>query len=179
MQTKDASMRGVLDVASSRLLEDQRPSEPDLRPFLAKAVEGSSRQKMVALLAEDNRSDVLIVEEGISLYGLPLALYVVEDGQKAFEFIERAEADPEAPCPQLLVLDLNLPKRSGREVLQRVRHSPKCKDIPVMIITSSNSPKDRKEMTQLGASSYFRKPSSYEEFLKVGGALKALLERDS
>jgi len=137
------------------------------------------RQKVVVLLAEDNRADVLIVEESISLYGLPLVLHVVDDGQKAFDFIRRAETDPEAPSPQLLLLDLNLPKRSGREILQRIRQSPKFKDIPVMIITSSDSPKDRKEIAQLGANFYFHKPSSYDEFLKVGGAVKELIEERS
>jgi len=82
-----------------------------------------------------------------------------------------------AACPQLLVLDLNLPKRSGKEVLQRVRESAKFKDIPVLVMTSSNSARDRNEMRQLGANNYFCKPANYDEFLKVGDVLKMLLDQ--
>ena len=101
----------------------------------------------------------------------------MNDGQKAFDFIQRAEEDPDAPCPQSILLDLNLPKRNGKEILQRVRRSVKCKDVPVIVITSSDSPKDRSETAQLGANEYFCKPSSYTEFLKVGEALRDLLQR--
>ncbi len=120
---------------------------------------------------------MLIIEEAIALCGLSIDLHVVDDGEKALAFLQRADADGEAPCPQLLLLDLNLPKRSGKEVLSLMRESGKCKDIPVLVITSSNSPRDRKEMAELGADSYFRKPSSYAEFLKIGEVVKTLLDR--
>ena len=161
------------------LSADQQRAVPESPPFEAESVERPRGNKVVALLAEDNRPDVLLVEEAISLYGLPIELHVVEDGEKAFEFIARAEGHPQAPCPEIVLLDLNLPKRSGKEVLQRLRQSPKCKDIPVLIITSSNSAKDRKEVAQLGANGYFRKPASYDEFLKVGEELKTILEHRS
>lgn len=135
-----------------------------------------SQGKFVALLVEDNRADVLLVQEALALYELPVVLHVLDDGEKAFEFIERAEAGL-GPFPQILLLDLNLPKRTGQEVLQRIRQSPKCKDIPVLIITSSNSIRDRNELAALGASEYFSKPPDYHEFLKVGGAVKRLIEQ--
>ena len=149
------------------------PALPDERKEMAKF----AGPAIIGLLAEDNRADVLIVEEAISAYDLPIQLYVVPDGEKAVEFIEQAEHDPQAPCPQLLVLDLNLPKVSGHEVLQRLRTSPKCGQVPVLVLTSSDSAKDRKKASSLGANGYFRKPASYAEFLKVGAALKMLLER--
>jgi len=136
---------------------------------------GSSR-RVIALLAEDNRADALIIQEAIEVYGLPVDLHTVEDGQKAFDFIQSAEDDSNAPCPQVLILDLNLPKRTGKEVLQRVRRSAKCKDIPVLIITSSDSPQDRTEVADLGANHYFRKPSSYDEYLMVGEVLRNILQ---
>ncbi len=163
----------------SWLLADQPRPALESPPFEAESIERSrgTGNKVVALLAEDNRADVLIVEEAISLYGLPIELHVVEDGAKAFEFIARAEGDGQAPCPEMLLLDLNLPKRSGKEVLQRLRQSPRCKEIPVLIITSSNSAKDRKDVAQLGANYYFCKPANYDAFLKVGEALKTILEQ--
>lgn len=134
-------------------------------------------RKFVTLLAEDNHADALLIEEAIEAQELPIELHRVSDGQKAFDFIKRAEEDPNAPCPELLLLDLNLPKRSGREVLERVRGSQKCQNIPVLVITSSDSPKERAETAQLGISGYFRKQPSYQEFLKVGTVLKEILRQ--
>jgi len=127
------------------------------------------------LLAEDNLPDTLLVREAIQSENLPLDLYVVPDGEKAIDFIAQAEQDASAPCPHFLLLDLNLPKRDGFEVLRRLRASNKCKDVPVLIITSSDSPSDLSEAAALGAG-YFRKPPSYEEFLKLGGRLKQMLQ---
>lgn len=111
----------------------------------------------------------------IRLENLPLDVHVASDGQSAIEFIESAGADPNSPCPHVLLLDLNLPKRDGFEVLKTLRESGRCKGIPVVIITSSDSPADRAQAADLGAA-YFRKPPSYEEFLKLGGVLKKLLQ---
>ena len=117
---------------------------------------------------------MILVREAIALEELPFDVYTVTDGQQAIDFIQQAEADPNAPCPQFVLLDLNLPKRDGFEVLRRLRNSEKCKDVPVVVITSSDAPNDRRQAAELGAQ-YFRKPPSYEEFLKLGGVLKATL----
>lgn len=131
--------------------------------------------KTIALLVEDNHADVLLVQEAIELHSVPIDLHIVNDGDQAVKFIERADTDPEAPRPELLILDLNLPKRDGREVLHRLRASGKCRNIPVLILTSSELPKDRDELYKLGANGYFRKPSSYDQFMRVGEVVKALL----
>ncbi|HUI80111.1 MAG TPA: response regulator [Bryobacteraceae bacterium] len=127
------------------------------------------------LLAEDNFPDTLLVREAIQKEGLPLDVHVASDGQQAIDFITSAEADTNAPCPHFLLLDLNLPKRDGFEVLRALRESARCKDVPVLIITSSDSPSDLSEAAALGAG-YFRKPPSYEEFLKLGGVMRKLLK---
>ena len=127
------------------------------------------------LLAEDNFPDVVLVREVIRSEELPLNMHVVSDGQQAIEFIEQCEQDPNGPCPHFVLLDLNLPKRDGFEVLRRLRASERCKAVPVVIITSSDSPSDRAQAAELGAG-YFRKPPSYDEFLKLGGVLKQLLK---
>jgi len=115
-----------------------------------------------------------MVREAIQTENLPFELHLATDGQKAIDFIARAEQDPGAPCPQFLLLDLNLPKKDGFEVLRRLRASSVCKDIPVLIITSSDSPSDLSQAAAFGAG-YFRKPPSYDEFLKLGGVLRQLL----
>ncbi len=114
------------------------------------------------------------MREAIRKEALPVELFVAKDGQEAIDFIARAETDPDAPSPQLLLVDLNLPKRDGFEVLRRLRESEKCGDVPVLVVTSSDSPTDQTAAAELGAW-YFRKPPSYEEFLKLGRVMKRML----
>lgn len=108
------------------------------------------------------------------LENLPLDLLVAQDGEQAIDFIARAEADPGAAGPDLLLLDINLPKRDGFDVLRYVRASERCRNAPVLVITSSDSPSDRQQAAELGAG-YFQKPPSYEEFMKLGGVLRKML----
>jgi two-component system, chemotaxis family, response regulator Rcp1 len=126
------------------------------------------------LLVEDNPPDALLVREAIRMEGLPLNVHLVADGERAMDFIAKAESDPAAPWPDIMLLDLNLPKVEGFEVLRWLRASGKRKHIPVMVITSSDSPKDRTESAALGAG-YFRKPANYDEFLKIGPVLRTFL----
>lgn len=133
---------------------------------------------MNLLLAEDNLPDALLVREAILAEQLEMDVHIVADGELAIEFVARAATDPDAPAPHVILLDLNLPKLDGFEVLRRVRAIEKFKGIPVIIVTSSDSPGDRKEAAKLGAS-YFRKPVSYEEFIKIGGVLRRFLSENS
>ena len=133
-------------------------------------------RKIVALLVEDNRTDVLMVEEAIELQDLPVHLYVLEDGEKACDFLDQVDNNPESVKPDVLLLDLNLPKRSGKDVLVCLRRSRTCQHIPVLIITSSDASKERDELTKLGVARYFRKPASYDEFMKLGAVLKGVLD---
>ena len=103
-----------------------------------------------------------------------MQVHIARDGQQALAFMARAETDPDAPCPQVVLLDLNLPRVDGFEVLRRLRANERFKSMPVLIVSSSDSPEDRNEAARYGAS-YFRKPPSYEEFLKLGLVLKQLL----
>jgi DNA-binding response OmpR family regulator len=127
------------------------------------------------LLAEDNLPDALLVREAIRMEDLPLDVHIASDGERALEFLKNSEQDPNAPCPHVLLLDLNLPRVDGFEVLRRIRANEKQKHLPVLIITSSDSPADRSQSARLGAG-YFRKPPDYEEFLKIGVALRRLLQ---
>lgn len=115
------------------------------------------------------------MREAIKMEGLPLDVHVAPDGERAIDFIAAAERDPNAPCPDLLLLDLNLPKIDGLEVLRRIRTGEKFKDIPVLIVTSSDSPSDRSAAAEHGAG-YFRKPVSLDEFMKIGAVLRRFLE---
>jgi len=125
-------------------------------------------------MAEDNLADALLVKQVIAIEKLPLNVHLISDGEKAIDYIRDAEKSTEAPCPHLVLLDLNLPRRDGFEVLRELRAGGRCKQVPVLIITSSDSPADLSQATELGAS-YFRKPTDYDEFLKLGGVLRRLL----
>ncbi len=98
------------------------------------------------------------------------------DGDEAADAIDQIDAEA-MPVPELIILDLNLPKRSGHEVLGHIRDSVQCANQPVIILTSSDAPKDREEAARLGATLYIQKPSNLEDFMKIGAEFKRLLSR--
>jgi CheY-like chemotaxis protein len=104
-------------------------------------------------------------------------LQIVRDGSKAVEFIGRVEND-EKPRPDLILLDLNLPRMSGEEVLKRIRSSSTFQSVKVLIITSSNATGDRERAMALGATDYFRKPSTLAQFLELGPKIRQMLEAE-
>jgi len=132
-------------------------------------------RNLMLVLAEDNLPDALLVREAILMEGLPVDLHVVADGEQARDLFGKAAEDPNALHPDVLLLDLNLPRIDGLALLRGLREQGEWKALPVMIITSSDAPADRASAERLGAS-YFRKPLNYDAFLKVGQALKQFLE---
>lgn len=157
--------------------DKEPPLSPARQPHGTPSVNSDDIRPLV-LVVEDNRADVFLVERAVEVHELSVRLLVLDNGEEAFDYFDKTEADPTVPCPDVVLLDLNLPKRSGREVLQRVKNSTRCHHVPVIILTSSNSPEDRRETAALGALHYFRKPTSYHEFLKIGELLQEVL-RDS
>lgn len=127
------------------------------------------------VLVEDAEPDVFLVREALERAGLESELEVLDDGEKAVDFIDRLDQDPTVGCPHLVLLDLNLPKKSGAQVLERVRQSPVCGDVPVVILTSSESPADKERAAQFKATEYFKKPSRLDEFMKLGPLVRDLL----
>ncbi len=132
-------------------------------------------RRALVLLVEDNPADANLVEEALAEAHVECGLQILGDGTKALEFLARIEQEG-SPCPDLVLLDLNLPRLSGEEVLRRVRASSKCGCMKVLIITSSNAAGDRQRVMQLGATDYFRKPSSLEQFLELGPKVRQMLE---
>jgi chemotaxis family two-component system response regulator Rcp1 len=128
------------------------------------------------LLVEDNPADINLVEEALEEVRLDCRLHIMRDGVRAIEFLERLDAEPDRPLIDVVLLDLNLPKISGEEVLKRVRMSPKCEGVKVLIISSSDIPADRERMMKLGASDYFRKPSDLAQFMLFGAKVRAIIE---
>ena len=127
------------------------------------------------LLAEDNSADVELVREALEDRAIGFELQVVEDGERAIDFIERIDRDSALHCPKLFLLDLHLPKRDGAEVLRYLRASERCGQTPVLILTSSDSPQDRETAARNAALHYFRKPSTLEQYLQLGDVVKNII----
>ena len=115
------------------------------------------------------------MNEAITAHHLDVDLQFVTDGEQAVGVIDRIDADEDVPCPQLFLLDLNIPRTSGFEVLARLRGSQRCARVPVVVMTSSNAESDRTESGALGATAYFPKPSGYEAFLRIGEVNRSLI----
>jgi two-component system, chemotaxis family, response regulator Rcp1 len=115
------------------------------------------------LLVEDNAADVRLIREGIAALESKCRLSVVGDGEEALDFLRRRGKHAAAPRPTLMLLDLNLPRMDGLEVLQIMKSDPALKRIPVMILTSSSSVRDVNSAYDLGANSYLRKTGALDE----------------
>jgi CheY-like chemotaxis protein len=128
------------------------------------------------LLAEDNVGDVILVREALAAHNVENILHVVTDGQSALDFVATMGELQSAPCPDLMLLDMNLPKADGAAVLAAFRGHRACARTPVIIVSSSNSPKDRSRVAALGVNHYFRKPPDFDEYMKLGKVVKEVLE---
>jgi chemotaxis family two-component system response regulator Rcp1 len=127
------------------------------------------------LIVDDNESDVFLIQEAIAATRLSLRLHVAKDGEQAIRLFDRADAQTDMPCPALVILDINLPKKQGGDVLKHMRLSRRCADALVIVVSTSDSAQDREQMRNLGANGYFHKPSAYDEFMKLGDLVKTLL----
>jgi chemotaxis family two-component system response regulator Rcp1 len=127
------------------------------------------------LLADDNPSDVYLIREALREHAVDCVLRVVTDGKEALGVISGETENADTASISLIILDLNLPRHDGIEILQKLRESARLGHVPVVVLTSSDSPRDRVLATELGATRYLRKPSSLDEFLSLGAVFKNLL----
>lgn len=125
-------------------------------------------------LAEDNPGDVFLIREALREHAVDCELDIASDGAAAREYFTKIEREG-ALVPDLVLLDLNLPKISGLELLRRIKNIPRCQATPVVVISSSDSPHDRLESQKLGAYSYIRKAAVLEEYMQLGGLIKDIL----
>ena len=119
------------------------------------------------LLVEDDPGDVLLTREALTGTAGPLDVHVVEDGEAAVDFLRREGGHGDAPRPDLVLLDLNLPRLDGREVLARIKSDPGLRSIPVVILTTSKSEEDVRRSYELHANAYVTKPVELDRFLSV------------
>jgi CheY-like chemotaxis protein len=124
------------------------------------------------LLAEDNRGDVMLVERALAEHHIEHELHVVKDGGQAIAYVSCMGTPGHPPCPDVILLDLNLPIADGPQVLGEFRRHPECAKTPVIVVTSSDAARDRAKVAELGISHYFRKPSSLAGFMKLGAVVR-------
>jgi CheY-like chemotaxis protein len=131
---------------------------------------------LFVLVVEDNVADAYLIQRAIRTNGLDLPLFVVDDGEEAIHWIEDT-ARTSNPTPQAVVLDLNLPKCSGLEVLKRLRATPRFRDIPVIVFSSYITEEDRR--FESPDTQFLRKPCDLESFARLGSMLRELLNEKS
>lgn len=119
------------------------------------------------LLVEDNPADVRLTQEAFKETTIPNRLHVVRDGAEALAFLDQTGRYTNAPRPDMILLDLNLPKKDGREVLSLIKQTPEIRRIPVVILTTSKEEEDIAHTYDHHANCYITKPADLDEFLNV------------
>lgn len=119
------------------------------------------------LLVEDSPGDVLIAREALSEAKLINTIHVAEDGVEAMDFLHKRSKFADAPTPDLILLDLNLPRKSGREVLAEIKADERFKKIPVVVLTTSSAEEDILKSYNLHANCYVVKPVEFESFVQA------------
>ncbi len=126
------------------------------------------------LLVEDSKADVRLAQEALSEVGLPTNVTVVNDGEQALDYLRRAERQQELRRPDLILLDLNMPKVNGHEVLDEMRGMVEYKETPVILLTTSNCDEDIQKAHGLGMNYYLRKPVQPERLEPLLDAIRFL-----
>jgi len=124
-------------------------------------------QPIEILLVEDNPGDVRLTQEALRDAKVQNRVSIVQDGVEALEFLHRHGVYADAPRPDVILLDLNLPRKDGREVLAEVKADPNLRRIPVVVLTTSEADEDILRAYNLNANCYITKPVDFEQFFKV------------
>ncbi|WP_328320868.1 response regulator [Streptomyces sp. NBC_00388] len=124
-------------------------------------------QPIEVLLVEDDPGDELMTREAFADNKIGNTLHVVRDGEEALDFFYRRGAHASAPRPDLVLLDLNLPKYDGRQVLEQIKSDPELCDIPVVVLTTSSAEEDIVRSYRLHANAYVTKPVDLEQFMSA------------
>ena len=135
-----------------------------MSPLAAKPIE--------ILLVEDNPGDVRLTKEALKDARVANNLHVTMDGVEALAFLRKQGKHAAVPRPDLILLDLNLPKKNGREVLEEIKKEEGLRHIPVVILTTSQAEQDVVESYRLRANAYVTKPVDLDQFLKVVGSIE-------
>lgn len=127
----------------------------------------TDREPIEILLAEDNPGDVKLTRKALDQGDLLNNLHVVNDGIEAMKFLRKEGEYADTPMPDLLLLDLNMPKKDGRQVMQDMDADPQLRRIPVVVLTSSEAEEDVVRSYELSANAYLTKPVDFDGFVDI------------
>jgi len=153
------------------------PFPNDSDPAESAAPREQAQARLAIWLVEDSATDAFVIGEVLRHCRMPFDLTVMTDGDAALVRLQRAEAGDPGTVPDLVLLDLNLPKVSGIQVLAALRQSQRCATVPVVVVTSSDSAGDMKAIGELGVTAYFRKPHSLDAFMSLSEVIKGAIGR--
>jgi CheY-like chemotaxis protein len=119
------------------------------------------------LLVDDDPGDVLMIEEALETIGSPRTVYVVNDGEEAVAFLRQTGDFSDAPRPDVVLLDLNMPRMDGRQVLAEIKADSTLRSIPIVVLTTSQSPADIMSSYSLHANAYVTKPLNLDDLTEV------------
>jgi two-component system, chemotaxis family, response regulator Rcp1 len=128
------------------------------------------------LVIEDNSSDVFLLERALKTQDLQFELVHLLSGRDALAFIRRQGAYADAAIPDLILVDLNLSKYSGEDILREIRNSEHLGGVPVCVWSSSQSRRDEAQLKDFGVSRFITKPAGLDQFLEIGKVIKDLIE---
>ncbi len=131
-------------------------------------------EKLFILIAEDDADDRFLLKAAFEENGFTDHLHFVENGVEVIEFLHELGHDAnDAKLPRFILLDLNMPKKDGREVLKEIKQIPVYKKIPVIIFSTTNNEQEMRRCYELGANSYITKPNSFENLIKTVAAFRS------
>ncbi len=130
-------------------------------------------EEIFILIAEDDTDDRFLLRSAFKENGYNDTLHFVENGVELLDYLQSALSNNEVKSPRFILLDLNMPKKDGREVLKEIKQNPDLRKIPVIIFSTTNNEQEMKRCYELGANSYITKPNSFESLIKTVAALRS------
>jgi CheY-like chemotaxis protein len=129
------------------------------------------RTKKLILIAEDDADDRLMINEAFMENNMPAGIVFFENGAELLEYLYSVGEDFNHILPDLILLDLNMPKMDGKTVLCRLKEHERYKDIPIVILTTSRSREEEEHVVEMGASGFYTKPSSFTELVEITASI--------
>jgi CheY-like chemotaxis protein len=142
--------------------------------ILRQGMAGTKRFQIV--VAEDNHADIALVREALKTHRVDSELVVISDGAEAIRYFRGLDLDSHSPAPDLILLDMHLPKYDGEQILSALRSTERIAQSPVVVMTSSQAPEFEKVAQKHAALHYFKKPTTWEQFSELGIIVRHLLE---
>ncbi len=125
------------------------------------------RDRRIVLMADDDEEDCMLATEAFGASGSRAAFSCVTDGIELMDYLSHRSRGRQKELPALILLDLNMPRKDGREALMEIKSAPKLKRIPIVILTTSTEEKDKVFSIEAGAESFVTKPATFDEWIKI------------